>query len=168
MLGRLTWNLLSPSIAPGSIVATAEHDKHRRRRNVLVSFFSGASVRRLEPIIKAHVEQLLLRLGESDSPKTGRIFEIHHVIKACMSDLITQYAFGDSLHFLDQKDFGRSYYETSDKLHHLTHVVGNWPWLFALGESLPRLSRYVTSTFFPTTGEFLDKQAVRHSYLGCG
>ncbi|KAL7787160.1 cytochrome P450 [Trichoderma ceciliae] len=138
---------------PGSIVATVDHDIHRRRRNALNSFFSGSSVRRLEPIVKGHVEQIFRRMA--DSAKREEVVEMHHLFKACASDIITFYAFGDSFSFMHEQDYGRRYFEASDKLNSLTHVFGNFPWLRALAATAPD---WAMKKIFPSMSEFLDKK----------
>lgn len=49
---------------PESTFATAGHDKHRMRRAALNSFFSTASVRRLQPMIEARLDKFLGRVAE--------------------------------------------------------------------------------------------------------
>ena len=38
------------------MVATISHDMHRKRRGAMASFFSKASVRKVEPIIKKSLQ----------------------------------------------------------------------------------------------------------------
>jgi cytochrome P450 len=144
---------LSP--APGSIVATAQHDVHRRRRNALNSFFSGASVRRLEPIIQEHLEKMLVRMQKSG--KQCEVAELHHMFKACASDIITLYAFGDSFHFMDQPDYGQPYFQAGEAFNSMTHVFGAFPWLLTLATSAPGwLIKYLN----PEMTEFVDRREV--------
>ncbi|KAF2120196.1 cytochrome P450 [Lophiotrema nucula] len=138
---------------PGSIVATAEHDVHRRRRNALSSFFSGASVRRLEPIIHEHVGRLLSRM--QDCGIHHEVVELHHMFKACASDIITLYAFGDSFHFLEKKDFGQPYFEAGDTFNGLTHVFGAFPWLARLAIATPG---WLVKILNPSVSDFVDSQ----------
>lgn len=58
---------------PESTFATANHDKHRMRRAALNSFFSTASVRRLQLMIEERLDKLLERVaefGEDGEPMT--------------------------------------------------------------------------------------------------
>lgn len=137
------------------MVATVQHDVHRRRRNALNSFFSGASVRRLEPIIENHMHRMLLRMQRSG--KYGEVVELHHMFKACASDIITLYAFGDSFHFMDEDDYGRPYFQAGEEFTSMTHVFGAFPWLFTLALSTPGwLIKYLK----PKMTEFVDRKEV--------
>ena len=93
-------------------------------------------MRRLEPIIHEHVLKLMKRFHEHGL--RNEIIEPHHMLKACASDVITLYAFGDSFHWLDKPDCGRSYFEAGDMFNSLTHVFGAFPWLFRLAVAAPR------------------------------
>jgi hypothetical protein len=147
------FRLFSP--APGSIVATAQHDVHRRRRNALNSFFSGASVRRLEPIIQEHMNKMLVRMQKSG--EQCEVAELHHMFKACASDIITLYAFGDSFHFMDQPDNGKPYFQAGEAFGSMTHVFGAFPWLLTLVTSAPGwLIKYLN----PEMTEFVDRRNV--------
>ncbi|KAH0383204.1 MFS general substrate transporter, partial [Aureobasidium melanogenum] len=116
-----------------SMVATISHDLHRRRRNAVNGFFSTASVRRIEPIMKDHMTKMFLRMEET----AGEVIQLHHLFKACTSDVITMYAFGDSFRFLDQPDLGRPYFEATELFFSLTHVFGHFTWVADLIQSLP-------------------------------
>jgi cytochrome P450 len=141
-------------------VATVEHDIHRRRRNSLSSFFSGASVRRLEPIMKEQVEQMFTRMEESGNRE--EVVEMHRIFKACASDVITLYAFGDSFHFMHERDYGRRYFDASDKLNTLTHIFGNFPLLRTFAGTAPD---WAMKGLFPSMRDFLDKQKVLKAVL---
>lgn len=138
------------------MVATVDHDIHRRRRNALNSFFSGASIRRLEPIMKEHMAKILSRMEQSG--ERNEVVELHHVFKACTSDVITGYAFGDSFHFLDEREYGKSYFEATDVLFGLTHIFGHFPWFAILVRSAPA---WAIKTFFPSMREVTERQKVR-------
>ena len=43
---------------PGSVFTTVEHQLHRRRRATFSSFFSKASIRRVEPLLQSLVDKL--------------------------------------------------------------------------------------------------------------
>ena len=142
-------------LAPYSVVSTADHDMHRRRRNALNSFFSVASIRRLEPIMKEHMAKMLSRLELSG--RSGEVVQMHHVFKACASDVITVYAFGESFKFMDQPDYGWSYFESTYWFFYLTHVFGLVPWLVHLVQSAPG---WAIRVFIPSLGELRDRQTV--------
>jgi cytochrome P450 len=138
---------------PHSIVATVDHDMHRRRRNAIAPFFSGASIRRLEPIMKEYMAKILSRMEQSG--KRSEVVELHRVFKACTSDLITIYAFGDSFNFIDEKEYGKSYFDAVDGFFGLTHIFGNFPWFATLVRSVPA---WVFNGVFPSMREVSEKQ----------
>ncbi|KAJ5811087.1 cytochrome P450 [Penicillium robsamsonii] len=144
---------------PNSIIATVDHDLHRVRRNSINSFFSVASIGRLEPIIVEKTEALLERLkptsGSSEEGRKGKILQMHHVFKAYASDVITTYAFGDSFHFMDEKDYGNDYFGSTDKYFSLTHVFGHFPVVMRLINACPA---WILGIFIPNLKVMAEKQ----------
>jgi cytochrome P450 len=75
---------------------------HRRRRNAISSFFSVASIRRLEPIISDHMEKMFAKMEKGLTPGNDeRILSMHQVFRAFTTNAITLYAFGDNQKILD-------------------------------------------------------------------
>ncbi|CAN9285974.1 unnamed protein product [Alternaria alternata] len=138
---------------PGSIVATEKHDVHRQRRNALSSFFSSASVRRMEPSLRDHVERMLARIH--DLGRRHEIVELHHIMIACASDVITLHAFDESFRFLDQPDFGRSYFAASGVLLDMTHIFAAMPWMASLAVSMPG---WLAKAMNPALSQFVDRK----------
>ncbi|GAB1191744.1 hypothetical protein APSETT444_000926 [Aspergillus pseudonomiae] len=126
---------LHEQYAPYSIVSTPSHDLHRRRRNALNSFFSVASVRRLEPILKTYMQKMMTRLETSG--KAEEVVELHRVFKACASDIITLYAFGDNMGYMDSPDYGKDFQESTEWFFYLTHIFGLVPWLVQYAQNAP-------------------------------
>lgn len=122
-------------LAPYSMVSTPTHDLHRRRRNALNSFFSVASVRRLEPILKTYMQKMMTRLEASG--KAEEVVQFHRVFKACASDIITLYAFGDNMGYMDSPDYGKASQESTELFFFLTHIFGLVPWLVQYAQNAP-------------------------------
>ncbi|KAI1319321.1 cytochrome P450 [Xylariaceae sp. FL0255] len=120
---------------PYSIVSTLEHDLHRRRRNALNAFFSVGSIRRLEPIMKKYMTQIISRMERAG--EVGEIIQMHPIFRACASDVITEYAFGECSRFMQQPDFGRAFFESTDVFFYLTHVFGLVPWAVYYAQRMP-------------------------------
>ncbi|OQE88987.1 hypothetical protein PENNAL_c0015G00095 [Penicillium nalgiovense] len=120
---------------PYSIVSTSSHDLHRRRRNALNSFFSVASVRRLEPILQTYMGKMMTRLEKSG--KAEEVVQFHRVFKACASDIITLYAFGDNMGYMDSPDYGNASQESTEWFFFLTHIFGLVPWLVQYAQNAP-------------------------------
>lgn len=98
---------------------------HRRRRNSLNAYFSIASIRRLEPIMKIFINKILDRWDAHG--KTEEMIQVHPVFKACASDIITMYAFGGWMHFMEEPDYGRAYFSGTDWFFFLTHIFFQFP-----------------------------------------
>ncbi|KAF2720101.1 cytochrome P450 [Polychaeton citri CBS 116435] len=120
--------------APGSILATDDHDIHRRRRAVLNPFFSLQNVRRLEPTIKDTLTNLFRRFEGWASE--GKPVQLNTVFRAATKDVIQAYALGEGKKYLDMDDCNAAFFDilTPQRICHLgTHVY----WLAKLLNSLP-------------------------------
>ncbi|CAI7649241.1 unnamed protein product [Penicillium glandicola] len=138
---------------PYSIVSTPDHSLHRQRRNALNSFFSVASIRRLEPIMKKYMGKMVTIM--ENAGKTGQILHMHHLFKACASDVITVYAFGECFDFLDRPDCGRSFFESTDVFFYLTHIFGLVPSLVHYVQNMPS---WLVKLLLPSLSELRDRQ----------
>jgi cytochrome P450 len=72
--------------APGSMLASKDHDLHRRRRATLNPYFSQQNVRRLEPVINDTLANLLHRMD-----RWGQSAEVVHMnvpFRAAAKDVI--------------------------------------------------------------------------------
>ncbi|KAM5357937.1 hypothetical protein ACJZ2D_015753 [Fusarium nematophilum] len=120
--------------ADGSILATKDHDLHRRRRAVLNPYFSSQNVRRLSPVINETLSNLLRRMeGWS---KDGRPVTLNRAYRAATKDVIQSYAFGEGEKCLDMEDCNAAFFDviTPQRICHLgTHVF----WLAKLMANLP-------------------------------
>ncbi|KAF5026931.1 hypothetical protein F66182_961 [Fusarium sp. NRRL 66182] len=139
---------------PNSIVATVDHHMHRMRRNSINGFFSIASIRRVEPIIKEKLETMLARWHQGVG-SNGKVLHMHTIFKAYTSDVITTYAFGDSFHFLEDEDWGAAYFSSTDKYFRLTHVFGHFPLSMKLINGMPI---WALRLFIPNLTEMAGKQ----------
>lgn len=122
-------------VAKQSMVATISHDIHRKRRGAMANFFSKASVRNVEPIIKNSLHKLLSRM-ESAS-RTGEKMPMIYVFKAATSDIITKYAFGESTNFMDLDHYNMPFFQAIEKTFVLSPACMHFPWLGPLMEALP-------------------------------
>ncbi|KAM4059506.1 cytochrome p450 [Hirsutella rhossiliensis] len=136
-----------------SIVATIDHDVHRKRRGPISVYFSTASIRRLEPLMQEHLAKLLSRMEEAG--RRGEVLPMHYVFRAATSDMITKYAFGDSFHFLDRKDFAMPYMESTNVFSMLNHTFCHFPWVGALLAWAPP---WAVKALIPSLAEMWDKQ----------
>jgi Cytochrome P450 len=118
-----------------AVVATVSHDLHRMRRAALNPYFSKASIRRLEPIIRDTVAKLLKRMDSHQ--KSGEVLPMTVVYKAMTSDIINNYAFGKSDNCMDMKDYNVSFFDAVEAIFEASHLSLQFRWLGPLMESLP-------------------------------
>ncbi|KAI0967879.1 cytochrome P450 [Xylaria arbuscula] len=149
-----------PSLArktgtPASMVTTVDHETHRQRRSAVAGFFSTASIRQLEPILTATMANLMGRLKESADAGSSPL-ALHHVFKACTSDMINQYAFGDCLGFMDRADFGKPYFDATDLFFGLNHVMIFFSWFAMLVQNTPN---WFVKALMPDLAELVDKKS---------
>ncbi|KAK5659472.1 hypothetical protein OQA88_673 [Cercophora sp. LCS_1] len=149
-----------PSLAkktgtPASMVTTVDHDIHRQRRNAVSNFFSTASIRQLEPIIRSTMAKMLERLEETAKMGSPPV-QIHHVFKACTSDVITKYAFGECFDFMSRADFGKPYFDATDLFFGLNHIMIFFPWFAVLIQNTPG---WFVKALMPDLAELVDKKS---------
>lgn len=101
----------------------------------MANFFSKASVRNVEPIIKNSLHKLLLRMEQAG--KTGEIMPMIYVFKAATSDIITKYAFGNSTNFMDLDNYNMPFFQAIEQTFLLSPACMHFPWLGPLMEALP-------------------------------
>lgn len=120
--------------APGSILASVDHDLHRRRRSVLNPYFSQQNVRRLEPVINQTLANMLYRM--EGWAQAGTPIHMNKVYRAATKDVIQAYAFGDGQRCLDMDDCNAAFFDviTPQRVVHLgTYVY----WLAYFMANLP-------------------------------
>jgi len=105
--------------------------------------------------MKEFMGKMISRMEEAG--KTGEIMQMHHVFKACASDVITVYAFGECFGFMNTPDFGRAFFESTDVFFLLTHIFGLVPWLVHHVQNMPT---WAVKTFMPSLSELRDRQDV--------
>ncbi|KAI0096385.1 cytochrome P450 [Nemania sp. FL0031] len=134
--------------AQNSIVATLNHDLHLKRRNTINAFFSSASIRRLQHIMQEKMANLLIRLDKA-------VLLMHYVIKACTSDVITKWAFGDLFHFMDEEDYAAPYMKSTDESHLFNHAMCHFP---IVGTILAKAPDWAIHTFLPGLSDMWNKK----------
>lgn len=140
---------------PESTVSTLPHDLHRMRRGALNPFFSKQSIRRLEPIIQNVLQKLLGILD--DFRKEQKPTPMSLIFKAVTSDIISEYAFGESGNCLGMKNFNEGYFKAIGDQFLMIHAFTHIPWLNPLLQSLPDC---VTAWLNPVMASFYKVQDV--------
>ncbi|KAI1473716.1 cytochrome P450 [Daldinia eschscholtzii] len=142
------WTFLQTLQADGSILATRDHELHRRRRAVLNPFFSQQNVRRLEPIINDTLANLFYRMD--GWAKAGEPVRMNVAFRAATKDIIQAYAFGEGDKCLDKEDCDTAFFDimAPSRLAHVgTHI-------FWLANLLSKLPPKVMTALVPKVGGF--------------
>lgn len=144
------WSWTVPMLGtPNSILATVDHDLHRRRRNAYATFFSKQSIRNYSSVIQAAVDKLCLRLRESS--KFGKPVNLLHTYSAMTGDIVTGYCFPESYGLLDKPDYGAEIYELFASTLANVHILKHFPLLLPLLLALPEwLVQFLVPDFATT------------------
>lgn len=124
--------VIDPMNAPGSILATKDHDMHRKRRSILNPFFSKQNVRRLEPILNDTLETLLRRMDTWAAK--GEPVRMSVPFRAATKDIIQTYAFGPGQKYLEMEDCNAEFFNALEPQR-----------VCYLGTYFPRLCSFVAS-----------------------
>lgn len=146
----------------GSVLLARAHDTHRMRRAALNPYFSKASVNKLETINREKVSILLERF--EIHRVTGKLVSLSIILRALTSDIINQYAFGNSGNNLDCDDYNASFYESIAAFFEVAPAAMHCGWLGPLLNSLP-IS--LMSKLSPAMGTLHQMRKVRHSIIDC-
>lgn len=106
--------------------------------------------------MQGSMAKLLERLDEAG--KDCKVLPLHYVLKACTSDVITKYAFGESFHFLEQEDYATPYMESTDVFHLFNHAFCHFPWVGTLIAVAPA---WAIKKFIPGLTDMWNKRGVR-------
>lgn len=116
------------------MLATQDHEFHRKRRSVLNPYFSQQNVRRLEPVINDTLAALLRRLD--GWAKTGMPVHMNTAFRAATKDIIQAYALGEGAKCLDMEDCNAAFFDvvTPQRVCHLgTYIY----WLAKIMANFP-------------------------------
>ncbi|KAJ4316651.1 hypothetical protein N0V94_005332 [Neodidymelliopsis sp. IMI 364377] len=86
---------------PHSVFVETDKDLHRSRRKMLNNFFSKASVRSIEGILKTKIAVLCNRLSET---RGDGAINMYHAFRCLTIDFITEVAFGESFDLLTKSE----------------------------------------------------------------
>ncbi|KAL9092874.1 MAG: hypothetical protein Q9165_004292 [Trypethelium subeluteriae] len=121
---------------PQATFATIDANVHRIRRGALGPFFSVQAVGRLRPTMLSLIDRLVTRMEKAGlGNETVPLF---YAYRALTVDIISEYAFGSTLHMLDRADWGASFYSAWRSLWQLSPLTRQWPSLFAFMMKLPQ------------------------------
>ena len=94
---------VEPLGMPTSIMATVDHDLHRKRRGILNPYFSKRSMSDLEPLVHERIGKLCSRLEEA--MHQGQVINLDSAFAALSADIISFHFYGQHFDYLSIKDF---------------------------------------------------------------
>lgn len=120
---------------PTSMFATVDHGLHSSRRAILNNYFSKKSIAGLEDMIQGKVQKLVKRL--SIACDQGTIVKLDAASSALTADIISEYAHGVSLDYLDDVNFNNEVSDSILSLASVVHVLKFFPFLLDLSKFIP-------------------------------
>ena len=121
--------------APNGILATVDHDLHRRRRQPYQNFFSKQSIRKYSNVIQSTADRLCSRMAEHQA--LGKKINLMHAWSAFTGDVVTAYSFPRSYGLLDQPDFAPDFFQLWVSILSNSHILKQFPWIFPTMQALP-------------------------------
>ena len=106
------------------------------RRAPMSVFFSKASVRRLEPVVRKAVDKLTDALQTHKN--SGQPVVLNSAYSAYAIDIISEYCFANCFKLLDDTTFRTSMNEAFSRSRSGLHWTAHFPWLFQILRRLPR------------------------------
>lgn len=114
---------------------TVDHNLHNSRQSPPVHYFSRRSISRLLFLIQRNADKLAERL--STAHYQGAVIQLDAAFSAATTDIISEYAYGISLGYLDVEDFQNDVKESVLATMPLCHVMKFFPLLLPVAEVIP-------------------------------
>lgn len=119
-----------------SLIATVPHDLHRIRREAMSGFFSKKAITKLEGLIWDKIDLFTKKLKHAQ--KQGKVLQSLDVYGAITTDIISEYAYGESFEYLDDgPDFKNDYLRNVSGLLFAGPLMKNLPFFAGIMMSLP-------------------------------
>lgn len=93
----------------GSSFATTNPDLHKLRSTPIKKGLSPASIARIEPVLKEHIQRLMLRIR--DHRERGQSINMSDASRALAIDIVSDISCPHSLALLDLPDLGHAFHE---------------------------------------------------------
>ncbi|KAL2802197.1 cytochrome P450 [Aspergillus granulosus] len=139
---------------PLPMVATVGHEHHRVRRGLLGSYFSRRALKKAELIIEQNVGRLLVRFRSA--LEDHEVLPLQRVFAALAADIVSQYCYGASQGYLEQKVFQNQMIDAVNYVMSMCHINKSFP-------IIPKLLRCVPVGLLEKLGlQMADVIAVRN------
>lgn len=122
-------------LCPDSILATIDHDLHRKRRAPLAPYFALSAIRRFDPVIRSKLEMLSRRF--ETYRQSGQPINLDAAFTALTTDIITQYSFGISYDFLEADEFNPDWLPLLKGASEQSLLTKQMPWLIKTMRKIP-------------------------------
>ncbi|KAK0382338.1 trichodiene oxygenase [Colletotrichum limetticola] len=146
MKGRYTYEIVKMhqiyGIATFATFGTIDHDLHRRRRAAVGKFFSRQQMLKLEPQVHASAQKLCDKLL-SCAGADGEVVPLQDAYSCFTTDVITEYCFGESFGFLEQKEWTPNYRSAVYGALVHTFLFKFFPWTKIVMNAGPYLKNYL-------------------------
>ena len=138
-------------------VFTVPYDKHRLRRGALAPFFGRNMflTSSYANIIQGKVEKLCSRIEKHR--ETKQPMNLGLAFRCLATDVITDYALGDSYDLLDAPDFNAAWFEAQRGASEIVLLCKHFPWLMPLLRYLPS---WLATLLSPEMGKSLARGKV--------
>ena len=130
-----------------SILQTADHDLHRKRRSVINPLFSKRSIQALErSVVQRRVFNLCDRLAGTHHEST--VVNLSHAVTGLTLDVINEYCFGDDSGNLRKAEYGKAYYDFVHEGAQTRAPMRHFPGPFRLFVTAPPwIAKYINPYF---------------------
>lgn len=139
--------------APASSFGTVDYRRHRIRRQPMNPFFSQKRIRGLEPMLRDMVGKLcngMRAWKDRHDP-----LHVYHAFNAFTTDVVVQYAMGESFHYLDDPDFSPQWSRTIQAIVRAGIQFKQFRWIISMFELLPR---WLVMIINPDVGPVIDQK----------
>ncbi|GAB1210518.1 hypothetical protein APSETT445_009312 [Aspergillus pseudonomiae] len=126
---------------PQSTAATVEHDRHRYRRELVNPFFSKRSVTAMDHIVQDKVDKVCDRLAQAN--ENGTVVSLDDLFAALTADVISHYAYGESVGFLDTKDLKNEFRDAVASAGFLCHFARFFFVVSMIADAVPGLVEWM-------------------------
>ena len=118
-----------------SAFGSSPHELHRLRRSAVAPLFSKRSIYQLSSLVQKYVDDLITRLDEFRGSQIP--VNLIDAYSALTGDIITDYCFGASSGFIEDKDFSPSWHKLIHDFGEMGHTAKHFGLLMPMMESIP-------------------------------
>ncbi|KAE8336194.1 hypothetical protein BDV24DRAFT_142415 [Aspergillus arachidicola] len=126
---------------PLSTAATVEHDRHRYRRDLVNPFFSKRSVMGVDYMVQDKVDKVCERLTQALDK--GTVVSLDDLFAALTADVISHYAYGESLGFLDTENLKNEFRDAVASAGLLCHFARFFFVVSMVADTMPGLVEWM-------------------------